>query len=376
MSNILDNQEHISESLVEYMHKELKEMDVYFQGKYNLQLSQCSPTNTEYIDENNYKTDVWMSIYNKLFELDQLWIQHKVDKTSYIQNAEKTLNKAIHGNIVAKNEIKQIIGQWINGEMKGACFGLWGEAGVGKTTLALEGFAKCITDDNGVPRPFVFIPLGGSSNGAMLIGHSFTYLGSKWGDIVDNLMRIGCMNPIWYFDEIDKVSMSPLGREVSDILTHMTDPVQNAQFYDKYFSNVPLDISKSIFIFSYNEPDKIPEILRNRIKEIRIPNPTVDEKIHIARNFMLPKIYKSLGMDIEEVHISDELLKQIINTYVNEPGLRKLDEFLHSILREINLYKIMNSDWTAPFNVEFVWVRKFMNDRVENKIDHMATMYT
>ena len=103
-----------------------------------------------------------------------------------------------------------------------------------KTSLAKNGIAKCLIDDNNKSRPFAFIALGGTCNGSTLEGHNYTYVGSTWGRIVDILMDVKCMNPIIFIDELDKVSRTEHGKEIIGILTHLTDHTQNNQFNDKY----------------------------------------------------------------------------------------------------------------------------------------------
>ena len=111
--------------------------------------------------------------------------------------------------------------------------------GNGKTTLVKEGIAKAIN------RPFAFIALGGASDSAFFDGHSYTYEGSHWGRIVDILIESKCMNPIIYFDELDKISESAKGDEIVHLLTHLTDPSQNALFQDNYFPGIHLNLSKA-----------------------------------------------------------------------------------------------------------------------------------
>ena len=118
------------------------------------------------------------------------------------------------------------------------------------TTLAKKGLANCLKDKDGESRPFSFIALGGSSNGSILDGHNYTYVGSTWGKIVDILIEKKTMNPIIFIDELDKVSRTEHGKEIIGILTHLIDTTQNDGFQDKYFSNIDLDLSKALFIFS------------------------------------------------------------------------------------------------------------------------------
>ena len=163
--------------------------------------------------------------------------------------------------------------------------GFEGPPGVGKTSLAKYGLSNCLKDDDGNSRPFAFIAIGGSSNGSTLEGHNYTYVGSTWGRIVDILMETKCMNPIIFIDEIDKVSRTESGREIISILTHLVDPTQNDKFQDKYFSNIDLDLSRALFVFSYNDVELIDRILLDRIHRIKFDNLTLEDKLVICNDY-------------------------------------------------------------------------------------------
>ena len=268
-----------------------------------------------------------------------------------IQNMELALNKSIHGHEHAKNQIMKIIGQWMNGEKNGYCFGFEGSPGIGKTSLASKGLTKCLTDDEGNSRPFSFIALGGSSNGSFLEGHSYTYMNSTWGKIVDILMDSKCMNPIIYIDELDKVSKTEQGKEIIGILTHLIDPTQNSHFQDKYFAGINIDLSKALFIFSYNDPDEIDKILLDRIHRIKFENLNLQEKITIVNLFILPEINKKMGFE-NTIYINDDCIEYIIKSYTLEPGVRKLKELLFDLYGEINLEILKNNtDIEIPLNL-------------------------
>ena len=254
------------------------------------------------------------------------------------------LNTAIHGHKTAKRQLKRIIGQWMNGEQTGYCFGFEGPPGVGKTSLAKKGLAQCLLDEtNNTHRPFAFIPIGGSSNGSTLSGHNYTYVGSTWGRIVDLLMEKKCMNPIIFIDELDKVSRSEHGKEIIGILTHLVDSTQNESFQDKYFNGVELDLSKALFIFSYNDPSSIDRILLDRIHRIKFDHLSLEDKLVIANDYLLPEIYKNVGLS-DIIELSDDVLTFIIESYTYEPGVRKLKEILFEIISEINLSILQNKD--------------------------------
>ena len=252
------------------------------------------------------------------------------------QRVMEQLDVATHGHRQAKRAVARVVGQWMAGEQNGYCFGFEGPPGVGKTSLAKRGLANCLKDANGVSRPFCFIALGGATNGSYLDGHSYTYVGSTWGRIVDCLMNAKCMNPIIYIDELDKVSRTEHGKEIIGILTHITDPTQNEAFNDKYFSGVPIDLSKVLFVFSYNDPSAIDRILLDRIHRIRFEPLSLGDKVAISERFVIPELEKEhrLGK-VPEIPV--ETIEHIATSYTSEAGMRRLSEHLRTCVGEINL---------------------------------------
>lgn len=284
----------------------------------------------------------------------------------YMKNVSNTLNIAVHGHDRAKRQVERIIGQWINGEKTGYCFGFEGPPGVGKTSLAKKGIAECLKDNNGNSRPFSFIAIGGSSNGSTLEGHNYTYVGATWGRIVDILMDKKCMNPIIFIDELDKVSNTEHGKEIIGILTHLIDPTQNDTFQDKYFNGIDLDLSKALFIFSYNDVSLIDKILLDRIHRIKFNHLTIDDKLTITKNYILPEIFYKMGLK-DILYFSDNVIEQIIQKYTNESGVRKLKEILFEIVGEINLSILKeNKEFEIPLNITFNDIsNKYLKDRQE-----------
>jgi len=284
---------------------------------------------------------------------DIVEIQTEIANTEKDMNTiSDVLNESIHGHDYAKNQILKIIGQWMNGEQTGYCFGFEGSPGVGKTSVAKKGLAKCLIDENGQSRPFAFIALGGSCNGSTLEGHSYTYVNSIWGRITDILMESKCMNPIIYVDELDKVSKTEHGKEIIGILTHLIDTTQNDCFQDKYYSGINLDLSKALFIFSYNDPDNIDRILLDRIHRVRFDNLTIDDKMIIVKDYILKEINEKMGFS-DTVQLTDEIIEYIIETYTLEPGVRKLKEVLFDLFGEINLelLRCTNENITIPLHI-------------------------
>ena len=254
----------------------------------------------------------------------------------YMKEVRTILDTVVYGHTNAKKQLERIIGQWINGNGQDShVIGFEGNPGVGKTTLA-KGLANCLKDEHGNSRPFSLIAIGGDSNASSLIGHSYTYVGSTWGQIVQILMDTKCMNPIILIDEIDKVSKTEHGKEIIGVLTHLLDPSQNKSFQDKYFSGIDLDISRVLFVLSYNDPHSIDTILLDRVNRIKFESLSVEDKIIISNKHLLPELYSKIGLD-GAIHFSDEVLKFVIDKYTLEPGVRKLKEKLFEIVGEINI---------------------------------------
>ncbi len=267
--------------------------------------------------------------------------------STFLNNLTELMDKAVYGHDNSKKQIVNIMAQQIrNPSCNGNVIGIWGPPGCGKTLLIKEGIAKAMD------KPFIFISLGGAQDSSFLDGHSFTYEGSIYGRIAQSLMDAKCMNPIIYFDELDKVSEGPKGDEIINLLIHLIDPVQNKLFRDKYFYDIDLDLSKVTFIFSFNEPSKINYILRDRITMIETKYLTNDMKLHITKNYLLKDICKDIGIKEKDVIISDEIVNDIINNYTNEGGVRRLKDHLYKIIRELNKANLTNSS-IANYKIKF-----------------------
>lgn len=265
----------------------------------------------------------------------------------FMEKVHKCMNSAIHGHEEAKLQIMQFVSSWIaNPKANGNVLSIHGPPGVGKTSLIKDGVAKALD------RPFHFITLGGATDASFLDGHSYTYEGSTWGKIVDVLIQSKCMNPVIYFDELDKVSETPKGDEIMNLLIHLTDGAQNDRFQDKYFTGIDLDLSRCLFIFSHNNIEKVNPILRDRMYNISVKGFSLKEKLLIAEEYLLPAALKEAGLH-EKVSIGKEILQHVIENYTGgEGGVRELKRCIQTIVSKINLLRFYNNPKQVPFAIE------------------------
>ena len=305
-------------------------------------LKTMEPGDPEYYKIKNW-VDTFMRIPFGIYKKFDIKLDDGIDTcNTFMTNAKQTLDDCVFGLNDAKLQIMQMMGQWIsNPSAMGTAIAIKGPMGTGKTTLVKDGISKILG------RDFSFIALGGATDSSFLEGHSYTYEGSTWGKIVQFLIDSKCMNPVIYFDELDKISDTPKGEEITGILTHLTDTSQNNEFHDKYFSEVNFDLSKCLFIFSYNDETKVNPILRDRMYRIQTKGYDSKEKIIIARNHLLPKIREQVNFTEEDIIIPDETLGHIISNEAwtkKEDGVRNLKRCLEIIYTKLNLFRLVKSD--------------------------------
>ena len=329
-----------------------------------------------------YKVKAWVDTFIKIpfnkYNNLPITFADGIDQChSFMQNAKNTLDTVVYGLDDAKIQIMQLIGLWlVNPNAVGSAIAIKGPMGTGKTTLIKEGISKILN------RPFSLIALGGCSDSGFLDGHDYTYEGSKYGKIIDILIQSRCMNPVILFDELDKISDTPKGEEIVGVLTHLTDITQNSQFVDKYMSEISLDMSKALYIFSYNDESRINPILKDRMYKIETKGYKIKEKLVICNNYLIPKIYEIAKFKKEDVIFSDEILEYIIKDFTeNEAGVRNLKRCLEIIYTKLNLYRLMKPDENIfksslkidkkvefPFEIKQDIVDKLLNKTNKNDI--------
>jgi ATP-dependent Lon protease len=328
-----------------------------------------------------YKIKNWVDTFMRIpfgkTEGLPISIDDGVDKChAFMETAQATLDNAVYGLNDAKIQIMQMLGQLLtNPKAIGTAIAIHGPPGTGKTSLVKEGISKILN------RPFAFIALGGATDSSFLEGHGYTYEGSTWGKIVQILIDSKCMNPVIYFDELDKISDTPRGEEIAGILTHLTDTSQNSQFHDKYFAEINFDLSKCLFIFSYNDESKINPILKDRMYRIKTKGYGQKEKTSISNNYLLPKIREQVRFNDGEIIIPDVTLGYIIETHCNkEDGVRNLKRCLEIIYTKLNLYRLMKpgsnlfeKDMALKVEFPFTVTKDIVDKLIKREDDSLAT---
>jgi len=319
-------------------------------------LKTMEPGDNEYYKIKNW-VDTFMRIPFGVYKSLSVKMDDGMDVCNeFMENAKTTLDTCTYGLNDAKMQIMQFLGQWIaNPASLGSAIAIHGPMGTGKTSIVKEGISKILG------REFAFIALGGAGDSSFLEGHSYTYEGSSWGRILQIIIDSKCMNPVIYFDELDKISDTPRGEEIIGILTHLIDTSQNSQYHDKYFSEIDFDLSKCLFIFSYNDESKVNPILRDRMYRIQTKGYESKEKIIIARDYLLPKIREQVNFADGDVIIPDDTVQYIVSSsYLtkNESGVRNLKRCLEIIHTKLNLFRLVKPE-SALFGKDMKMEVKF-----------------
>ena len=253
------------------------------------------------------------------------WVKRSRVKTK-LDDAQDVLDRDHYGLEKVKERILEYLAvQKRVRKLKGPILCLVGPPGVGKTSLG-----RSLANATG--RKFVRMSLGGLRDEAEIRGHRRTYIGSLPGKIVQNLSKVGTRNPLMLLDEIDKMSMDFRG-DPSSAMLEVLDPEQNHAFGDHYLE-VDVDLSDVMFVATSNSMN-IPGPLLDRMEVIRIPGYTEQEKLAIARRYLVPKAIKDNGLKESELSIADEVLSEIIRRYTREAGVRNLEREINKICRKV-----------------------------------------
>ena len=322
-------------------------------SKYNALLNLDNST-TEYYKHRNWLDKVCSIPFGTYKNIPVSITDGSETCAKFMEQARSYLEEAVYGQQEAKLQILQFISSKIvNPSAGGISLLLVGPPGVGKTSIIKNGIARALG------WPFQFISLGGDSDASAYVGHQLVYESSHCGKIVNSLIAAKSMSLVMMFDEVDKVSTTPKGEEIQNMLVHLTDPIQNMEFEDKYVGAVPIDLGKVMFVFSANDINKIDRVLLDRMTVITLNGYTVDDKIVIAEKYLLPTVLSTLNMT-NDIQIPRDVLKYVIEKYSSgEKGVRELRRSLESICQKLNMLRLYNSpdlpfhinDFTLPFIV-------------------------
>lgn len=343
--------------------------------KYNC-LLRMSDENGEFQKLRNWLETVCRVPLGKLTPLPVTNEDGNAAIAQFLQKTRAHLDNVIYGHVTAKEQILLIMAQWMSKPgSRGYAIGIHGDKGVGKTSLVKDGIAKALG------LPFGFISLGGASDGSFLEGHSYTYEGSTYGKISEVVIKANCMNPVIFFDELDKVSATKKGDEINNILMHLTDSSQNEHFNDRYFGEVDLDLSRALLIFSYNDESLINPILKDRMVTIHASGYQMKDKLTIAQKHLLPNILKEYGLQHGCLVFSDPILEAIISRIPSETGVRNLKRALERLVGWVNMLQYI-PDATPSFTISFPFtitesfVHKFLPHIADSSTIHHSSMYT
>ncbi len=291
------------------------------------------------------------------------WIKKSREKRD-LKEAETILNEDHFGLEKVKERILEYLSiRQLVKNPKGVILGFIGPPGVGKSSLG-----KSIARATG--RKFVRLSLGGVRDEAEIRGHRRTYIGAYPGRIIQMIKRGGTRNPVFLLDEVDKMSMDFRGDPASALM-EVLDPEQNNTFLDHYI-DTDFDLSQVMFIVTANMVEPIPKPLIDRMEIIRIPGYTEDEKLEIAKRFLLPKQMAAHGLTGENIQFSDRALLKLIRSYTREAGVRNLEREITTVCRKI-VKKVVQkgkgtSERVTPKNLEtFLGIPKFRRSEFDKK---------
>jgi len=291
----------------------------------------------------------WINTALKLpTKIDKIPVSIKDSKSKiskFLSDVRYTLDKEIYGMRKAKEQILCILNNKItNPKLIGSAMALHGVQGIGKTKL-IQSLAKAIK------LPFTSISMGGASDGSFLNGHNYTYEGSRPGCIVDSLTIMGSLGGILFFDEVDKISKTRSGDEISKSLLHVTDFTQNHKFTDKYLGNsFEINLSRMWFFYSLNYVELIDKTLADRIPIINMEGYDNKQKKDMAFKYLIPDALKNINISSKDIIFSPEAIEYMIQQtnkmYTRETqdkkgnsGVRKLKEAINAIIMKVNLLR-------------------------------------
>ncbi|MGZ4809587.1 MAG: endopeptidase La [Thermoanaerobaculia bacterium] len=279
-------------------------------------LSQLSPSSSDY--------SVIKGHLDTIFQIP--WTEKTEDQLD-LAKAEKVLDERHYGLEKVKERVLEFLAVLkLKGDLKGPILCFAGPPGVGKTSLG-----AAIADALG--RKFVRMAVGGITDESEIRGHRKTYIGAMPGKLIQSYIQVGVNNPLIMIDEIDKIGKDFRGDPASALL-EVLDPKQNHAFVDRYIE-IPYDLSHTLFIATANMLDTVPGPLRDRMEVIRLSGYTESEKLHIAKNHLIPELLENHGLGTDQVTFTDDAILTIVRDFTGEAGVRNLERKLATVLRKV-----------------------------------------